>query len=254
MRLVSIINAWSDTLELLPYCIENTLKFSNKVIVAYSVTSNHGNKDERILELVFSNKLPVQWINIEPVLGKHPHYNEAYKRNMALNVAKQMDYSHFLMLDADEFYLSEEVQKEKIRIEEQRLNGLVCRTKVYFKKPTYCLPDHTLVPFIHNITPYISTGQFKRYPFAYDEQGNAHIDPTRRLSFTDKVEMSGIYMHHFSWVRKDFNLKIENSAARNNLKRSSIYRDLENAKEGVYNEFYRANIVTCDNLFNLPES
>jgi hypothetical protein len=60
-------------------------------------------------------------------------------------------------------------------------------------------------------------------------------------------------MWHASWIRLDVNLKIDNSAARNNLKKSTIYADLEKAAPGVYNDFYRANLVSCDNHFNLPE-
>ncbi len=58
-------------------------------------------------------------------------------------------------------------------------------------------------------------------------------------------------MFHASWIRYDFNLKIENSAARKNLKNSSIYNDLAKAGVGVYNEFYRDTIKECENIFNL---
>jgi hypothetical protein len=114
--------------------------------------------------------------------------------------------------------------------------------------------DHTLVPFIHKLTPDIKFGKFQDYPFAYDDKGNAHIDPTRRLNVTRNVYFSEtLTMHHYSWVRSDYNLKINNSSASKNLKKSSIYRDLNEAKEGHYNEFYRSHLTVCDNYFNLPE-
>jgi hypothetical protein len=48
-------------------------------------------------------------------------------------------------------------------------------------------------------------------------------------------------------------LKIQNSSARNNLRKSSIYKDLENAAPEVWNEFYRQTLQECPNYFDLPE-
>src|SRR5690606_24751768 len=116
--------------------------------------------------------------------------------------------------DVDEFYLRDEFLREKERIYANDLNGTVCSLACYLKHPTLWVHDHTLVPFIQKVVPGLSFGSFKSYPFAYDLKGDAHIDPTRRTNQTQKIEWSDITMHHYSWIRKDIDAKIQNSSAK----------------------------------------
>lgn len=250
MRLVAIISAWSDCLELLPKCIMNIAPVVNKVIVVYSTMSNRGNEDDRINELVFSN-LPCQWVNLEPALGFSCHENETRKRNFGLRLAKEQGFTHFIVLDSDEFYKQDEFLKEKLRIEEKGLNGLVCKLKVYIKTPTLHCDDHTLVPFIHRLYHNTQLGSYKHYPFNVDEEGNVHIDPTRRINIFDRIEMSDIYMHHFSYVRNDIDLKIDNSSANLRRSRELIYDELENARPGYISKLYHRTLTEAPNYFNI---
>lgn len=254
MRLIAIINAWADTAELLPYCIKNIAPVVTKVLVIYSEVSNKGQRDDRITELVFDKKdpLPCQWYNWEPIPICAAQENERRKRNIGIKLAKEQGFTHFLMMDADEFYIQEEVQKEKNRIERDGLNGLVCPLKVYIKSPTLRTDDHTLVPFIQRLNQDTELGSFPNYPFNRDKEGNVHIDPTRRVNHTSKIEMSEIFMHHFSYVRKDINMKINNSSANLNRSREMILRELENAKPGYVSELYHKQIEETENIFNLP--
>lgn len=250
MKLAAIICAWTDTKELLPFCINNIAPVVDKVIVVYSETSNHWNKDEGITELVFS-KLPCQWVKLEPELGHSPHANETRKRNFGLQTARAQGFSHFIMMDSDEFYSQEDVKQEKERMEKGNINGLVCRTKVYIKSPTLCCEDHTLVPFIHKLFHNTILGCYKHYPFNVGENGQSHIDPTRRPNIFDRIEMSEIYMNHYSYVRSDINLKIMNSSA--NLRRSSsvILEEMEQAKPGYMSKLYHKELKECENYFNI---
>lgn len=251
MRLTSIINAWSDTIELLPFCIENHLKFCDGVIVVWSVNSNHWQKDERIFDFVVSHDYQnVLFWQAEPISGT-PLMNETRKRNEGINVARNGGYTHFILADADEFYEAELMIEEKKRFDNPALNGLVHKLKVYIGKPTLWCEDHTLVCGIHKLERNTYCGNFKEYPYAYDAAGKAHIDPSRRLNFLNGIEESKAYMHHFSYVRKDINLKIENSSA--NLKRSRhvIYEELVNAKPGYISKLYHQPLRECENYFNI---
>lgn len=250
MKLVAIYNVWADGLDLLKQSVENILPVVDNVIIVFSNYSNYGHY---IAFTCLDPHEKIQYINFEPNLNNAPHQNEIDKRNFGLNQAKEQGFTHFINLDADEFYEQSEFLTEKKYIEQNDVAGMVCATRVYFKEPTLTIGlDHTIAPFIHKITPELKFKlNNKTYPFAYDEADNAHIDPTRRLNITTGVKWSHIVMHHFSWVRKDFKLKIENSAARNNLRKSTIYTDLENAAPGVYNHFYRKELQTCENIFNL---
>jgi hypothetical protein len=255
MRLCAIYNVWADSLDLLPYSIENILPVVDGVIVVWSESSNKGIKSSKCLEFISQpHNHKIIFHQCEPSRILTSHQNETLKRQYGLDLARDKGFTHFIMMDSDEFYKHEDVEFAKRHLIEKNLLGIVCRSQVYFKSP--CLTvglDHTLVPFIHTITPSLKLGNYPEYPFAYDEKGNAHIDPTRRLNVSTGVELLDIVMHHYSWIRSDYELKIENSSASNNLKRSSIYDDLKEATDGHYNQFYRSHLTRCDNIFNLPE-
>jgi hypothetical protein len=246
-RTAAIFCIWGDANDMIHQAIENIVPCVEGVIVVYSNISNFGQE----LPVKMEKHPKTEWWNLEPGRALPPNKNETAKRNYGINIARKQGYTHFIVMDFDEFYLRDEFMQEKERIERDNLNGLVCRLKVHFKVPTLCCDDHTLAPFIHKLGTDTASGDFRQYPFAYDEKGHAHIDPTRRLNYYTGIQMSQIYMHHFSWVRSDFNVKIQNSAARYNLEKSSIYADLEAAAPGVYNNFYRQTLEECPNYFNL---
>lgn len=244
MKLCAIYIVWFDGIEILPYSIESIRIHVDEVIVIYSNTSNYGNTVEYGKEL---DALNVTLVNWEPTNGKRPVVNETAKRNFGLKVARTFGFTHFIMMDCDECY--DPVEFEQAKIEAERVN-LVAPVKVYIKKPTYQLPDHTLVPFITRLTDKLEFGSFRNYPFAYDKQ-HAHIDPTRRLNIVKGVEMSKATMHHYSWVRKDIMKKANNSTAKVNILKSDIFEDYQNAKPGYYSKFYRANIQEVENTFKI---
>lgn len=247
-KLAAIFCIWGDANDLINQAIENIVPCVDSVIVVYSNRSNFGQD----LQVKLEKHPKTEVWNLEPGRALSPHKNETAKRNYGINIAKKQGYTHFVVMDFDEFYKQDEFHVEKERIYSQDLNGSVCRLKVLFKRPTLCCDDHTLVPFIHKLGPNTMSGDFHNYPFAYDSKNHAHIDPTRRLNYTTGVEMSDIYMYHASWIRSDFEMKIQNSAARANLQRSSIYKDLAAAAPGIYNNFYRQTLQECPNYFNLP--
>lgn len=258
MKLASIINVWADCLELLPSCIDNHLQFCDGVIVVWSSLSNRGQSDNGKMQeyvsemerLKVSSYLNVTFEQMEPVKNWKPLQNETAKRNKGINLAREKGYTHFLIADADEYYIPEDVEEEKKRFDNPNLNGLVCGLFVFIKLPTLWTDDHTLLGFIHKLGKDTQVGNFKDYPFAYDSRG-AHIDPSRRINYKSGIEMSDIYMHHFSYVRKDIDLKIDNSSA--NLKRSRqvIYDELRDAKPGYVSRLYHQPLQKCENYFNI---
>lgn len=257
MRTAAIFHVWDDY-ELCLKSIRNISPLVDGVIVVASELSNNGEK----------SRIPGCWLTqyapkdndfntfiFEPDLNKSPQENERNKRNFGLSIARNEGYTHFIMLDADEFYEPEALLKEKQRfIDNPDLAGLVCGLKCYFKLPTLTVPDKTLVPFIHKITPELSFTWNTKYPFAFEgPKREIRIDPTRHLNINSGVEWSDITMHHFSWIRRDIKKKIRNSTARENIEKSTIVSDYMDAKAGYYCEFYKATLVECENLFNIPD-
>lgn len=249
MRLSVIINTWADTAELLPHCIDNYLPVCDDILVIYSDKSNHG---VTIPFMVPMGHERVKYFQLEPDASLTPLQNETRKRNFGIDKAREQGSTHFLMSDADEFYLQSDFLREKNRLETNGLNGFVCRLKVYIKEPTLWCNDHTLVPFIHKLHPNTCVGPFKYYPFTIDDKGQSHIDPSRRINYSNKVEMSGMFMHHFSYVRKDIELKINNSSANLRNSAQTIRDELRDAKPGYVSKLYHRELVTSPNYFNIP--
>src|SRR5688572_333442 len=149
MKLASIINVWACCIELIPFCIKNHLEFCDGVIVVWSQYSNHGVKNDAVLEYILGNGKDsrVQFMQLEPVSGT-PLMNETRKRNFGIENARLEGYTHFMIADTDEFWKTEEMNNEKKRFDNPELNGLTHPLKVYIKSPTLWCLDHTLVPGI----------------------------------------------------------------------------------------------------------
>lgn len=240
---------WYDGIEILPFSVAQIEDLVDEVIIVYSNTSNFGQT------FVYQDQIEGlgTLINWEPDPRLPAAVNELNKRNFALSAAKALGYTHFVMMDCDEIYDPKEfIYDRDILARSKNLDGLVCSLRVYIREPTFQCDDHTLVPFIHRLTPGL---QFKpnnmTYPFAHDKEGHAHIDPTRRLNVTQGIAMSGAVMHHYSHVRKDIALKMENSTARNNLRKSTLLEDYRLAKPGYYSRFYRDTIREVPNRFGI---
>lgn len=251
MRLCSIINSWVDSIELLPYCLDNHSQFCDHVIVVWSMTSNHGVYNDSTLEFIikYNSNPKLTFHQLEPMSGMSPLVNETRKRNHGIDIARQKGFTHFIIADQDEFYIPEEMNRDKAMFE-SGLNGLVHRLHVYVGKPSLWCRDHTLVPGIHKMTKDVCVGNFRQYPFAYDDKGNALIDPSRRPSSVG-VRMSETICHHYSYVRKNIDLKIDNSSANLRRSRQVIYDEMRDAKPGYVSKLYHQPLQECENYFNI---
>lgn len=244
MKLVAIYNVWNDY-DLLDQSVENISQCVDSFIIVVSTRSNYNEYAP----------IPDRWK--EFIVVREPHFNipmhsETDKRNFGLDIARKQGFTHFIMMDADEFYHPEQFLKAKERFLNPNLAGLVCPLNCYFKEPTLTIGrDTTLVPFIHKITPTLKFEFNKQYPFAWSGK-QIRIDPTRSMNINTGVEYTEeVVMEHYSWVRKDIEVKIRNSTARRNLERSTIREDYANARPGVYNKFYQKVLTEAPNYFNI---
>lgn len=190
MRLVAIYNVWHD-FDLLRYSVDNIRPLVDGVIIIASTYSNH-NEYSPIPEEWRTDEL---WCR-EPKFHV-PLYSETDKRNYGLEIARKQGYTHFIMLDSDEFYKPDEFLKIKERFLTENLSGIVCPVVVYFKSPHWTLGrDVTLVPHIHKLTPTIHHEFNRAYPHAW-KGAQIRIDPSRSLNINSGVEFTEeIEMHH----------------------------------------------------------
>jgi len=255
MKLAAIYNVWADSVDLLYESVSWMGELADGIIIVWSESSNYGELSEPYIPIDawMRREYNITMVQIEPDLKLLPSENERAKRNAGLEQAKKLGYSHFLMMDADEFYEPEPFLKEKERFLNPDLKGLVCASQVYFKSPKLTIGlDTTRITFIHKITPNLRFEFNRDYPYAFDRTG-IYIDPTRQLNINNGVEWSNVICHHYSWVRKDFEKKIRNSTARNNIENSTIRQDLSLAKEGHFCKFYDKTLIRASVDFNIPE-
>lgn len=247
-KLVAIFHCWDDWY-LLEHSVKHIRPLVDGIIIIGSTQSNYGEY----------SPIPEEWrtdeLHVREPKFNIPMHSETEKRNYGIQIARDQGYTHFITMDADEFYHPIEFEKAKhIFHLEPDLLGLVCPTKVYFKSPRLTIGfDTTLVPFIHKITPTLKHEFNRRYPYAW-EGHNIKIDPTRSLNINEGVKFTDyVTMKHMSWVRKDYQKKIRNSTARANIEKSTIMQDLRVAKAGEMCKFYGKVLHAVPNYFNLPE-
>lgn len=243
MKLAAIYNVWVDSLELLRGSIECVREHVDLIVIVYQDTSNYGELSFELLpKLRKMIALPnVEFVHYTPLADQSASFNEKFKRNFGLDLARQHRCSHFLMMDCDEYYQDFGAAKRAFEI--SGYDGSVLRLHTYFKKPTLMLAEDEkyYVPFIHRLRAGTVAGEGK-YPY--------YVDPTRKINEQNVVMLSH-YMHHFSWVRKDIDMKIRNSSAKANIEVSHLREDWEKAEAGMFVRDYRTHLVEVPNIFNI---
>jgi len=146
----------------------------------------------------------------EPDLASSRHTNEIRKRQLGIDIARDLGCTHFLHLDCDEYYNPDEFRRGKTVLQGAQADGSVCRLWSYFRYPHLRVdkPEGYWVPFIHKLKVDTVCGCNRRYPF--------YVDPTRNVMPVRNVHefsMNTLMMHHLSWVRRDIRLKFRNSTA-----------------------------------------
>ncbi len=207
------------------------------------------NIGERYNPIIRWDKLPkVHCINYIPDLNISAQKNEENKRNIGLEKAKELECTHFLCMDCDEYYEPKEFEHHKNLILNGNFDASACRLFTYYKKPTIQLTplEEYYVPFIHKIYPETKLCFDKSYP--------AFVDPTRRTN-THKsfLKIETPIMHHFSFVRKDIERKWRNSSSAQafpNVKQ--LKEDFDNfEKTGKMVFFKEFSYKEVPNLFNI---
>jgi hypothetical protein len=240
MRLAAIYNVW-DGAELLKGSMD-CLKYQvDDFIIVWQDISNFGERYNPLDDVDLSGFKNVVLNKYYPTLTAGGMGNERAKRNIGITIAKTLKCTHFLNIDVDEYY--EDFADAKQKYLDSGADGSVCKLYTYFKTPTlrFESPDNYYVPFIHKLDSNTIVG-VNNYPF--------YVDPTRMVNETDVVELP-IFMHHYSWVRKDINRKANNSSARHNIERSNLLFEYNSdLKEGSYADGGR-KLISVENKFRI---
>ncbi len=250
MKLGVSYSVW-DGEELLEYSIKSIRNQCEYINVVWQKKSWFGEPCNETLEPVLANLkekgLIDELILFVPDTTLSAQQNELNKRNLGLEYVKKANCSHFLTMDADEFYEEKEFKKAKDFITKYKITHSICN--LYSYSHINCRESHFLqmfVPFIHKIN--------KKSKLELDACSPCPwvVDPTRQipLSFFYKIcVMSNIVMHHYSGVRKDIAKKYRNSSATLDETKQKAF--LEWQKEDIYKKISTGKGVWVDNIFNI---
>lgn len=243
MKLAAIYNVW-DGDELLEGSIRMIYDHVDRIIIVDQIVSNYGEMYAPTIPEDRLGKAKIHRVRYNRT-NATPMMNEKAKRNLGIQAAKDLNCTHFILMDCDEYYPNFGVAKQKYI--DSGKEGSVCKMMTYFKRPTLCFenPDNYLVPFIHRLHPDTECGT-KNYPF--------YVDPTRTVNTNDVVELP-ILMHHFSWVRNDINRKIRNSSAKKNIENSSLLADYLSPEvgPGYFVRDFGQRLMEVPNIFSIAD-
>jgi hypothetical protein len=156
-------------------------------------------------------------------------HNEKDKRNLGLQLAKEIHCTHFLFVDCDEFYVKSDFQKAFQLFLDSKAEGSVVSIQNHFKFPQWAFSklETFYVPFIHVLK--LETEVYNpNYPFACDATRTIN---TQEVIF---IQPEICIMQHYGWIRKDLQKKIRNSSATSklNLYLPFIENDIVKAEPG----------------------
>lgn len=251
MKLVAIYNVF-DGEELLKDSVMQIRHHCDGVLAVVQRISNMGNPYDGGLEIC--DDLKAQGIidaiaEYNPDLSAPAIQNELMKRNSSVDLAKRYGFTHFLLMDCDEFYRSDQFAACKAAIEENGWEATVSPIQSYFKTPTLTIGlDCYHVPFIHRLRPDTCLNN-RDYPYT--------VDPTRSVQLPHGTTIHSfapeeLTMHHYTWVRKDILRKVENSSCREYItNNSTLLQDYQNATDGYHVAHYNKTLSLCEDIFGI---
>lgn len=216
VKLGAAYNVW-DGIELLEKSIRLIRKHVDYVCVVFQEKSNYGNKLSESQEKVFLKLLDEKLINMvlyyDPIPGVKASVNEVEKRNIGKRQCEVVGCTHFLTIDADEYYAPSRFEEAKRKVIDGNFDASACQMITYYKDTHTILwpPEQYFVPFIYKL----DDREFREYI-----KWPVLADPTRKLESKNVLifDREEIQMHHLSYVRNDIRQKLYNSSALPNFR------------------------------------
>lgn len=212
MKLAAVYNVF-DGLELLEKSINSIRKEVDLIIIVYQTISNFNIKSDIDVESILKEIKTIDILHKYDTNFNYPPYkNELIKRTTGCKIALENNCTHFLHVDCDELYDTQQFKNAKNIIIENDFDSSVCEIVDYYKYDDLQVVSQfsSYVPFIHKLQKGITKfGNSIEYPVV--------VDATRKCNPVDKFilfKKQDLIMHHLSWIRKDIKIKLLNSTAR----------------------------------------
>lgn len=254
MKLAAIFTVFNGT-ELLRGAIEQIYPYVDRILISYQNISNRGETDSsmphRFNDIISKGK--IYTLKFEPDLNQSTKENERRKLNAAIQDIKRNNFTHFILLACDHYYLGKEFLDAKIKAD--KYDVTLTNMYTYFKNPEWQLTpiENYQMPFICRIYPNteVSMQEYKGF----------RTDPSVRISTRNKVYCfteSEIMLHHYSMVRNDIADKFNNAAASIIWKPEMLmtyyseYNDYDIEKNPGVTYFKGRKIKVVPNYFKIP--
>tara|TARA_R110002074_G_scaffold179093_2_gene343058 strand:- start:180 stop:980 length:801 start_codon:yes stop_codon:yes gene_type:complete len=252
-----------DGEELLEGSIRSIREKVDFIVVLFQTVSNFGNQyeqskieSEKLLEMGLVDEIrqyspTIQYMENGSVFWESGCDNEMAKRNYGLDVCRENDCTHLLMMDTDEYYVNDQFEYALKEILDGDFDTSFCQMVTYYKKPTLILSpkEKYYVPFIIKIKPNTEYKLFVSYPYQIDQTRQTQVGNC--ITFMrDELEM-----HHFSYVRKDIEKKFINSSSIFPKEQiNDVVRHFKNHRKGGRALLLGERIFNTeltDNIFNI---
>jgi len=203
---------------------------ADAIIGVYQNVSNHGQQAPDDIEPLLKELGFDAIIHYTPIQNARPAVNELAKRNIGLEWAEQNGFDLFMTMDCDESYNVGQLTSALEKFIQSGCDASSCQMQTYY----FSFPYVYLAPETYHVPLFYKTGLGRKFKEFIEWPVVA--DPTRKLP-SKKVLVfprSEIQMHHFSYVRKNLRVKLENSSARKNYESNidEMVERYENWKPG----------------------
>ena len=188
--------------------IKNMRSMVDYIVVMYQEISNFGNPISQemkdLLEKIKVEKLADEIILHETILEKMGD-NNAIKMNTGWNRLREVGCNIGLTMDTDEFYLKHQFQKAVKEFTENNYDSSYCNIQTYYGDEYSFFYDDYQVPFLYKID---------QRNIKIHAEAHVLCDPKRKLEIEGKwILFDYIKMHHYSYIRKDYQAKFNNHCA-----------------------------------------
>lgn len=267
-----------DGLETLEHSIKSIRESVDFVIVSYQRISWGNTKcsDDLVPTLLmlkkaglideileFTEFIPSNLVTPEEVLRAKSY--ETLKRQSTLDKARSLGATHYLSMDADEFYVKFQFDEAKAQIIEDDLDATAVKYINYLTPTLNQGLSKFKVPFIYKIGP---KSRHSAMQFMFGD-----IDPTRGI-YDDLYEKDRtfspdvIVMHHMEMLRSDLLGKYKASSRffRNRSDLTILAEDIQLAQKNRQLQFRaihfgdslsglnkKFELIECDDLFGLSD-
>ena len=243
-----------DGEELLESAIKSIRPAVEYVNVVWQKYSWHGNEcapdlEEKLLALKEKGLIDeLIFFDCNPKIN--PNVNECAKRNLGLEAARRAGCTHFMTLDTDEFFDLERFQKAKQFVYDNNLTHTAC-VQYGYRTTTlrYVQALDFFPPFIYRIDQgeKFELGCFNdNLPWLLDPAKQIPIKNNSRICFLHNIEM-----HHYSFIRKNYNKKLENSSANQRENWVEDYKKTMHLENEFQSLLDKGICVKVPNYFNI---